>query len=309
MFFQFNGTKKEIPASALDKNLLTAGFVSVDELEEVYAALGFAESTVNSCRSANSFFRSGVEVYDDYTFTELRIIDTDGKQDDCVAVYISDNIFIVVDVEDRDGSTKSKFLQSTERYPVENITLEKLVYAFFDNLVSNDIRVLEKLGIELTELEEQLSENGAGKDFNLELLRHKKLLLRLHNYYEQILDITESVDENENGIFRTDNLMYINNITKRVQRLKEDADSLKNTLEHLQDAYNAYLDAKLNNTMKVFTVLTSIFFPLTIIVGWYGMNFQHMPEYTWKYGYVYVIALSAVVVAVLFVIGKRKKWF
>ena len=103
--------------------------------------------------------------------------------------------------------------------------------------------------------------------------------------------------------------MYINNITKRVERLREDVDSLKNTVEHLQDAYSSYLDAKLNNTMKRFTVITSIFFPMTIIVGWYGMNFESMPEFSWKYGYIYVIALSVIVAGTLAIIGKKRKWY
>ena len=58
-----------------------------------------------------------------------------------------------------------------------------------------------------------------------------------------------------------------------------------------------------------FTIITTIFFPLTIIVGWYGMNFANMPELTWKYGYLYVTALSVFVVILLIIIGKKKKWF
>ena len=61
--------------------------------------------------------------------------------------------------------------------------------------------------------------------------------------------------------------------------------------------------------MKIFTIITTIFFPLTIIVGWYGMNFANMPELTWKYGYLYVTALSVFVVILLIIIGKKKKWF
>ena len=66
---------------------------------------------------------------------------------------------------------------------------------------------------------------------------------------------------------------------------------------------------KMNQTMKHLTVLTTIFFPLTIIVGWYGMNFQSMPEFLWKYGYLYVILLSVAVVLLLLWIAKKKKWF
>ena len=131
----------------------------------------------------------------------------------------------------------------------------------------------------------------------------------MHNYYEQLIDITDALEENENGIFDSENSMYISNVSNKVVRLREDVDSLSSSINHLQDAYSASLDLKLNHTMKVFTVLTSIFFPLTLITGWYGMNFTTMPELTWKFGYVYVIALSVIVVSVLMIIGKRKKWF
>ena len=117
------------------------------------------------------------------------------------------------------------------------------------------------------------------------------------------------MEENENEIFDEDNMIGITNVCAKITRLREDVDSLSRTAEHLQDAYTSALDLQLNNSMKFFTVLTTIFFPLTIIVGWYGMNFQSMPEFAWKYGYVYVIALSVLIVAALTWIGKKKKWF
>jgi magnesium transporter len=61
--------------------------------------------------------------------------------------------------------------------------------------------------------------------------------------------------------------------------------------------------------MKFFTLVTTIFFPLTVIVGWYGMNFNSMPELKWKYGYIYVITLSIFVVAILIALFKKKRWF
>ncbi|MBQ7687843.1 MAG: magnesium transporter, partial [Clostridia bacterium] len=134
-------------------------------------------------------------------------------------------------------------------------------------------------------------------------------LLRMRNYYEQLLDITEAVEENENEIFDEARLLIVSNLSKKVVRLREDVDSLSSLISHLQDAYSAYLDLQLNRSMKVFTVMTSIFFPLTVIAGWYGMNFNSMPEFTWKYGYVYVIALSALVSAAVILIGKKKKWY
>ncbi len=310
MYYTFSSTIKEsnkLPAG----DQLTVGYLSCDELAEVSEALGFAAANVEACRSANIYFRSGVEVYDEYTFTELRIVDPVHPEvnDDCVALFIKKNLFLVIDVLDEDRSTQQRFQQALRRFPARNMTLEKLIYSFLDALVAGDIIMLESTGAEVNELEAQVLRDEADKDFNTTLLDLKNRLLSAHNYYEQLLDITDAVEENENDIFDTDSLMYISNIGKKIVRLREDVDALSNMVVHLQDAYSSYLDMNLNKTMKFFTVITSIFFPLTIIVGWYGMNFQSMPEFYWRFGYVYVIALSIIVVLALVLVGKRKKWF
>ena len=71
---------------------------------------------------------------------------------------------------------------------------------------------------------------------------------------------------------------------------------------------DATLNYNLNNTMKLFTIVTIIFQPLTLIVGWYGMNFTNMPELVWKFGYIYVIVLSITVVAGILFYFKKKKY-
>ena len=169
--------------------------------------------------------------------------------------------------------------------------------------------MLEAIGNELDAQEDALQEKDVDKEFNMSLLRVKKLLSKRHTYYAQLLDITDAVSENDNDIFDENSLIFVDNVSKRILRLREDSAALRSEVEHLQDAYSSYLDIRMNSTMKIFTVLTSIFFPLTIIVGWYGMNFQFMPEFTWRYGYLYVILLSAVVVALFAFLGKRRKWF
>lgn len=75
----------------------------------------------------------------------------------------------------------------------------------------------------------------------------------------------------------------------------------------IQDAYSTQVDMNLNHIMYFFTVITTIFMPLTLIVGWYGMNFHNMPELEWKYGYPFVIVLSIAIVVICFWFFKRKK--
>lgn len=311
MFYQFeNNTLNSITIDKINPKKLTAGFISATELKTNEKLLGFSPSTVESCQKANKYFRSDVEIYDDYLFTELRIATPKSDTDfDCLALYIRKNLVVVVDVEDYDDSTEKLFQKALRRFSASSMTVEKLVFAFIDGLVTNDLQYIEDMGNNITKFEEDVISDQVENDFNSRLLSMKKEFLTMHNYYEQLLDITDAIEENENEIFDESHLMYISNVSHKVSRLKKDIDSLSSSVNHLQDAYTASIDIKLNNIMKRFTVITSIFFPLTLIVGWYGMNFVHMPEFAWKYGYVYVIVLSVLVVAFLIILGKRKKWY
>ncbi len=310
MFFQLteNGFT-EINNGQIADDILTAGYVTADELISLNGHFGFDESTVAACKGANQSFRSGVEVHSDYTFTELRILNLHEEQDDYVALYLRRNLVLIVDICDADGSTKQKFLSALHRYPAEKVCAEKIFSSFIESLFAGDNTVLEEIENQLSEREDMLQESELDKNFNMDLLRIKKTVAKRYSYYTQLLDIADTVDENDNDICDEDNLIYITNVAKRIARLREDTAILRSSVEHLQDAYSSYLDSKMNKTMNIFTVLTSIFFPLTIIVGWYGMNFESMPEFTWKYGYLYVSVLSVAVVVLLALIGKKKKWF
>lgn len=312
MFYQFQDEVTTVDIEDIDSHYVTAGYVTAAEFEKIYDRFGFAASTAQSISSDNLYLHSrfGVEIYDDYCFTKMNILDAlDLKGErDIVAVYIKKNLLIVVDVRDRDCSTRDKFLACLNKYSPINITLEKLIYAFLDSLTAGDSKVIEDKGYEITKLEELVLHGKAENNFNLELLQIKKELLSMRNYYEQLIDVGEALEDNENEIFDENYLRYISNFTKKTERLLDDVELLRGSVVHLQDAYQSFIDLKANHTMQIFTVVTTIFFPLTLIVGWYGMNFTSMPELHWKYGYLFVIALSVTVVSVLAIIGKKKKW-
>jgi magnesium transporter len=224
-------------------------------------------------------------------------------------MFVKRDMIVLVDVEDPEGTVRNKFMGVLPRYTASTVTAEKLLCAFFDTLIAGDTQFLERTGFELSELEEDVVHNVTDKDFNIDILAVKKQLLVKHNFYEQLLDITEALEEDDNDIFPDSDLRYLANITKKLIRLREDIDALNDTAVHLQDAYQASLDLKLNNAMKFFTVLTTVFFPLTIIVGWYGMNFDTMAEFHWRFGYIYVIVLSIVTVTLFTLFAKKRKWF
>ncbi len=94
-----------------------------------------------------------------------------------------------------------------------------------------------------------------------------------------------------------------------MRRLTEEIQFLYEELVHIREALDAALSYEQNRIMKVFTTVTTIFMPLSLIAGWYGMNFAWMPELDWPYGYLFVVVLSVLVILVCIWFFKKKKLF
>ncbi len=311
MFYQFNDDLINIDLTEIDSNLLTLGYISSNHLSDCYKSLGFSPHTVEMCKGKSCFFSSDIEVFDDYSFFKVNIVNATSPERDenCIGVYIKKNMLLIVNVQENACSNRDSFMKLLSKISCENITIEKLVCSFFEVLISGDNKALEKAELEINKLEETVLKNNADKSFNLELLNMKKELLSIRGYYEQLIDISEALRENENELFDEMRLKQFRIFTDKAVRLKENVDLLRDSVVHLWDAYQAYLDMRLNQTMKVFALVTTIFFPITVITSWYGMNFTFMPELGWKFGYLYVIALSIVVVLCLYLWLKKKNWF
>ncbi len=312
MYYEFNPSgMKLIEEKDMDPGKITAGYITLSRLKDAYRKFGFSRSTVDQCQQERRYFRSGIEVYEDYCFCTITVTNASSPQEDedCVALYIKKNLFLVVDVFDRDMSTERNFKDALNRYPASNVTLERLIYAFLDSIIGRDNRVLEDMEFEIHRLEEQIFEGEEDEDFNRTLLSHKTDLLYLRNYYVQFVDLGQELINNENDLFAEENLLYFRIFREKAERLMQNVTMLGDNVLQLREAYQSMLDVNLNQTMKVLTVISSIFMPLTLITGWFGMNFVNMPMLKWQWGIPIVVAISAVVVLAMVILFKKKKWW
>ena len=185
--------------------------------------------------------------------------------------------------------------------------LSKMLHIFFDKLTSEDTYFIENIEQEITKLEEGLITSKEDNYLNKIIILRKKLL-KLKRYYERLLNIAESIEENDNNLIDEKTIKYFRMFTNRSNRLCQAINNLRDYVTQVREAYQAQVDINQNTLMKLFTVVTTIFLPLTLIVGWYGMNFN-MPEYGWSYGYPLVIVISITIVVACVVWFKKNKWF
>ena len=186
-------------------------------------------------------------------------------------------------------------------------SLERFLYDFLEQIVDNDLQIMEQYESELDRIEDEIiSSKGQADMARVNEIRSDMRELLVH--YEQIIDMTQELIENENGFFSEQNLRYIHLFMNLISRRHDSAVSLREHTMQVRDLYNVQLDVRQNRTMTILTVVTTIFMPLTLIVGWYGMNFRYMPELGWRYGYPVVIAVSIAVVIFCLILFKKKKW-
>ncbi len=306
MFYQFDDEILSVNADELKDNTLTAAYLSYDELNSIYKRLSIPFQAVELCKGNKSELFSGIEIYDDCFFIRLNALGKNMQQSS-ICIIVIKNILVFVNVCDNNFLNRDLFMKTMSRICFENASLEKLLTSFFEALVLLDDLQLESLRKSIAVLEESVIKNNADKKFNIKLLEIKRKILAYRGYYERLIDISQVLCDNDNELF-DDSIKRIERFTEKLKRLKDSVDILSESVSHLWDAYQASLDMKLNETMKLFTLMTTIFFPLTVIAGWYGMNFASMPEINWKYGYAYAILLSIAVISTLIFIFKKKKW-
>ena len=187
-------------------------------------------------------------------------------------------------------------------------SLERFLYDFLEQIVKDDLALMTRLELEMDTMEQAVLEDHEDA-LPIGRLNEIRMEIRdLQNHYEQLLDLAEELEENENGFFQQENLRYFRQFLSRVERLRDMATALRDYTIQIHDLYATQVDVRQNRIMTILTVITSIFLPLTLIAGWYGMNFRYMPELNWPWSYPVVIAVCIVIVVVCLVYFKKKKW-
>ncbi|MBR7033091.1 MAG: magnesium transporter CorA [Clostridia bacterium] len=186
-------------------------------------------------------------------------------------------------------------------------SLERFLYDFLELIVDGDLSLMERYEDELNGIEDAILESG-GREYPERVNDIRSDIRELLVHYEQIIDMTQELEENENGFFSEENLRYIHLFMKLMARRHDSAVSIRDYTMQVRDLYNSQLEARQNKIMTLLTVVTTIFMPLTLITGWYGMNFKYMPELGWRIGYPAVFALSISVAVFCLIFFKKKKW-
>lgn len=304
MFYSIeNGKLRELDTNNLSdgENQHHLGIISYDEIFATADSLGVKNNENAFINHVPRF-----ESHEGFDFICIHIL----KADDLTIpfnnayIYLRENLLLFICDDPEEVEVIIKEIIEDD---VGELNFGRLLCAFFDRLTEKDIHISEAIEQEISELEDALIA-ASKRNCVKEIISLRKRLMTLKRYYEHLIGIIESIIENENNVLDKRSMRVFKILSGRVDRLYHSILHLRDYVTQVREAYQAEVDIGLNTTMKLFTVVTTIFLPLTLIAGWYGMNLK-MPEYNWALGYPMVALISIAVAAVSIWLFKKNKWF
>lgn len=226
------------------------------------------------------------------------------KKDERFAYVLDEKGIVFID-DDDNALTICEGVRETRRWRLPS--LERFIYDFFEYIVKDDQVLLDSFEKELERMEVGVMQYQKVIDIN-RVHEMRGDLSDLRSNYEQMLDVGEEMAENDNNFFQEDRIRYFHLMINKLERLLTRTDFIRDYTIQIRDLHQAQLDVKQNRIMTILTVVTTVFMPLTLITGWYGMNFKYMPELESRFGYPGVFILSLFIVIVSLLYFKKKDW-
>jgi magnesium transporter len=259
----------------------------------------------------NTNQRPKLEDFDDYIFSVLKMLAYDEEElrpeFEQVSIVLGPNY--VISFQEREGdvfeTVRERIRSGKGR--VRRSGADYLAYVLMDAIVDGYFVVLETFGEQIETLEEELVAEPDRKTLQ-KLNDMKREMIFLRKSVWPLRELISALQREESALVKDSTRIYLRDVYDHTIQVIDTVETFRDMLTGMLDIYLSSVSNRMNEVMKVLTVIATIFIPLTFIAGVYGMNFSFMPELAWHWGYPLVWAFMLVVGVLMVVFFKRRKW-
>ncbi len=259
----------------------------------------------------NTYQRPKIEFFDDYIVIIIKMISFDSSTDNVESEQISiiGGANYVATFQEKQGDVFDPLRERIRSHKgiIRSSRPEFLCYSLLDAIIDNYFIVLENIGEKIEILEEELMDNADSATLN-RIYKLKREILSLRKYIWPVREIIKKIDNMESFYFTTHTKSYFRDLYDHTIQVIDSVETFRDMISGMLDLYLSSISHRMNQVMKVLTIIATIFIPLTFIAGIYGMNFEYMPELKWPFGYFGILGIMALTALVMVLYFKKKEW-
>ncbi len=259
----------------------------------------------------NTAQRPKLEAYEDHIYVVIKMltIGDGGAQVDAEQVSIIMRENVVISFQERPGDVFNPVREriKSARGRIRRMGADYLLYSLIDAVVDNYFAICEDVGDRIEPLHDALiSEPAPGTLGRVHELKNELLFLRRSVW--PLREVVSGLERSELPIIAKPTRLYMRDVYDHTIQVIDTIETYRDMIGGMVDLYLSSVSNRMNEVMKVLTIIATLFIPLTFVAGIYGMNFEHMPELGWKYGYLAVLAVMALIVAAMLYYFRRRDW-
>jgi len=253
--------------------------------------------------------RPKIEHFPEHTFLILKYFNHDHEKMDIqqISIIIGNNFIISFQENEQDIFAPIEERLKQNKGIIRNEQSDYLAYALIDLIIDRYFIILENMEDSLEKIEKASISNPTSKILQ-KINKIKKEVIFLHKIIFSSRDIINNLIKIDSKFIKSSTKIYLSDVYDHSINILDTLDTFKSTVQGIIDIYFSSLNNKMNEIIKVLTIMTSVFIPLTFITGIYGMNFRNMPEIKWQYGYYFTLGLMFLIGIAMAILFKKKKW-
>ena len=276
----------------------------VDDLAVLQPLFSMHDLAVEDCLSDEEQ-RPKIEIYENHYFIVINSIRFDDEEIFLRALNLFLGRHFIITV------TKQKISELRTLKPIlweqEISSPDRLLYLLVDLIVDNYFTVGDRIEARIEKLEEDILMHTKKSHLN-EIIGLRSEILWLKKVLGPQKEVINTLNKKDLRLIDDQLQKYFSDIYENAVKISETFETYRDLMGNLREAYQSSIANRANEIMRVFTAITTVFMPLTVITGIYGMNFDDMPELHWKYSYYAVIGLMVTLGLTMFFIFRKKDW-
>ncbi len=259
----------------------------------------------------NTDQRPKMEDYGDYIFIVLKMLYYYEKESEIraeqVSLILGSNFVLTFQEKEGDVFTPIRDRIRNGKGRIRKMGSDYLAYSLLDAIVDNYFAILEKIGEKVEDIEEELVANPSTETIH-SIHNLKREMIYLRKSVWPLREVVSRLERWDSALIKDTTVIYLRDVYDHTIQVIDAVETFRDILSGMLDIYLSSISNRMNEVMKVLTIIATIFIPLTLIAGLYGMNFRYMPELEWRWGYPIVIIVMSFIGISMLIYFRRRKW-